>query len=85
MAGYARRETVREGEIGVYRAWSRCVQRAFLCGLDPLTGDNYDYRRNWIERLLEYLAGVFCFLIGQKRDTRTSVATPRSHGSKTHI
>ena len=64
MAGCARREIVREGEIGVYHTWSRCVQRAFLCGQDPLTGHNYDYRRNWIERLLEYQAGVFAVDVG---------------------
>ena len=64
MAGYARSEVVREGEIGVYHAWSRCVQRAFLCGNDPLTGRNFDYRRDWIERLLEYQAGVFAVDVG---------------------
>ena len=40
------------------------MQRTFLCGRDPLTGHNYDYRRDWIERLLEYQAGVFAVDIG---------------------
>src|SRR3989304_386736 len=52
MAGCARNEIVREGEIGVYHTWSRCVQRAYLCGDDPLTGVNYDYRRQRIQSLL---------------------------------
>ena len=64
MAGCARNQIVREGEIGVYHTWSRCVQRAYLCGDDPLTGVNYDYRRPWIQSLLEYQAGVFAVDIG---------------------
>ena len=64
MAGCARNQIVREGEIGVYHTWSRCVQRAYLCGDDPLTGVNYDYRRSWIQDLLKYQAGVFAVNIG---------------------
>jgi hypothetical protein len=64
MPGCARREIVREGEIGVYHVWSRCVQRAFLCGRDPYTGEDYSYRREWIQRLFEYQAGVFAVDVG---------------------
>ena len=64
MPGYARKEIVREGEIGVYHTWSRCVQKAFLCGLDPETGIDFDYRRVWIKSLLEYLARVFAVDVG---------------------
>ncbi len=59
MPAHPRHHVVREGAIGVYHVWSRCVQRAFLCGFDPCTGRNFDYRRDWIERLLEFQAGVF--------------------------
>ena len=59
MAGCARCTVVREGEIGVYHCWSRCVQRAFLCGPDSYTGMDFSYRREWIEKLIEYQAGVF--------------------------
>jgi len=64
MPGHARRDIVREGEIGVYHTWSRCVQRAFLCGLDALTGENFEHRRTWIKTLLEYQASVFAIDVG---------------------
>lgn len=64
MPGYARKDIVRQGEIGVYHTWSRCVQRAFLCGEDPTTGRNYEHRRGWIKSLLKYLASVFAVDVG---------------------
>ena len=64
MPGYARKDIVREGEIGIYHTWSRCVQRAFLCGFDPLTGIDFDYRRDWIKSLLQYQASVFAVEVG---------------------
>ena len=64
MAGCARRDIVREGEIGVYHTWSRCVQRAFLCGYDEVTRTDFDYRREWIKKLLEYQASIFAVDIG---------------------
>jgi hypothetical protein len=64
MPGNARRDIVRLGEIGTYHCWSRCVQRAFLCGYDPATDTDFNYRRAWMEDLLEYLAGVFAVDVG---------------------
>lgn len=64
MAGHARKEIVRKGEIGTYHTWSRCVQRACLCGEDPVTGYNFEHRRVWIRTLLEYQASVFAVDVG---------------------
>jgi hypothetical protein len=64
MPANARKDIVREGEIGTYHCWSRCVQRAFLCGYDPVSERDFDYRRGWIEDLLAYLARVFAIDVG---------------------
>ena len=44
---------------GVYHCVQRVVRRAFLCGVDPLSGNSYDHRRTWIRDRLESLAGLF--------------------------
>jgi len=56
VPAYARKEIVCEGEVEVFHAYTRCVRRAFLCGEDPLTGNNYDHRKLWIEQRLEQLS-----------------------------
>jgi len=46
-------------EVGVDHCIQRVVRRAFLCGVDPLSGNSYDHRRAWIRDGLEDLAGLF--------------------------
>ncbi len=59
VMGYPRAMTVSSHEPGFYHCISRCVRRAWLCGEDPLTGRNFDHRRDWIERRLIDLAQSF--------------------------
>jgi REP element-mobilizing transposase RayT len=59
MARMPRKFVVEESEVGVYHCINRCVRRAFLCGTDPLTGNCFDHRRQWIQGRLEMLAGCF--------------------------
>ncbi len=63
MPSCPRKDIVAKGQVGVYHCWNRCVQRAFLCGNDPVTGENYNHRRDWIEQTEQILAGLFAIEI----------------------
>jgi hypothetical protein len=64
MPACARKEIVRQGEPGIYHVWSRCVRRAFLLGTDPLTGKDYNHRREWVIQRLKLLVASFAIDIG---------------------
>ncbi len=42
-----------------YHCVSRCVRRAFLCGVDALTGKSYEHRREWIVERIKALVEIF--------------------------
>jgi hypothetical protein len=63
MPSCPRSEIVHHQEVAVYHCWSRCVRRAFLCGQDPLTGKNFDHRRDWVTGGQQQLAALFAIEI----------------------
>jgi hypothetical protein len=46
-------------ETPYYHCVSRCVRRAFLCGIDSLTGKSYEHRRQWIVNRIKLLTDIF--------------------------
>ncbi len=53
---------------GFYHCISRCVRRAWLCGIDTYNGKSYEHRREWVElRLLElaeiFAVGVYAYAV----------------------
>lgn len=59
MARINRRMVLSETEIQVVHCSNRCVRRANLCGVDPVTGRNCEHRLQWIRDRLAFLAGVY--------------------------
>ena len=59
MPTYARGQIVVEDQVGVYHCIARCVRRAFLCGVDPYTGQDFSHRKDWILDRMRELAGLF--------------------------
>jgi REP element-mobilizing transposase RayT len=54
-----RSEQFSPDEVCIVHTVQRCVRRAFLAGLDELTGKDFSYRREWLRLRLESLASVF--------------------------
>lgn len=42
-----------------YHCVSRCVRRAFLCGVDHYSGKSYEHRRAWLEEKLLDTSSIF--------------------------
>ena len=59
-----RTEQFASNEIAIVR----CVRRAFLAGVDNVTGKDYGYRREWIRRRMEALSSAFGCEETVKRD-----------------
>jgi hypothetical protein len=54
-----RAEIFTHDEVCIVHCMQRCVRRAYLAGVDALSGRDYQYRREWIRQRMEKLASVF--------------------------
>ncbi|MCF6289202.1 MAG: transposase, partial [Proteobacteria bacterium] len=55
----ARKYLIAPEDTPYYHVMSRCVRRAFLCGVDKYSGNNYEHRRGLIVERVKFLASVF--------------------------
>ena len=44
----ARKYLISTEDTPYYHVMTRCVRRAFLCGIDKYSGNNYEHRREMI-------------------------------------
>ena len=59
MASYSRQSQVDLSVTPFYHCISRCVRRAFLCGKDGFSGQNFDHRKGWLLERLRVASEVF--------------------------
>ncbi len=59
MARQNRRDIFDPNEVGAFHAVQRTVRRAWLCGLDPVSGKSFEHRRTWIQDRLQELSASF--------------------------
>ena len=55
----ARSQIISLNNTPYYHCMARCVRRAFLCGEDELTGQNFDHRKQWLIDHFKFLSSVF--------------------------
>ncbi|MCP4295932.1 MAG: transposase [Proteobacteria bacterium] len=59
----SRKQQVSLENTAHYHCMARCVRRAFLCGTDSVTGQNFDHRKQWIVDRFHELASIFAIKI----------------------
>ena len=55
----ARKELIAIEDTPYYHCISRCVRRAYLCGEDFQSGQNFDHRKVWLVERIKFLSSVF--------------------------
>lgn len=55
----ARYQQISLQDTPYYHCISRCVRRAYLCGDDPVSGKNFDHRKQWLVTRIKQLAAHF--------------------------
>jgi hypothetical protein len=55
----ARKQLISLVDTAYYHCISLCVRRAYLCGKDKTTNQDYEHRRGWVEDKLLALSQVF--------------------------
>jgi hypothetical protein len=58
-----RGETIDPLTVGVCHLSCRCVRSTWLCGKDPVTGKDYEHRRQWVSDRLALQASLFAIEI----------------------
>lgn len=59
MSRVARSDAFDPLVVSTFHCYSRTVRRAFLCGVDPLSGCDYSHRKEWIQQRLQFVASCF--------------------------
>jgi len=55
----ARNEQISLDDTPFYHCYVRCIRRAYLCGEDHSTGENYDHRKQWLVSRLRFLSYIY--------------------------
>ena len=55
----ARKNLIDRENGGYHHVVTRCVRRAWICDVDPLTGRDYSHRKGWIEERMLSLCEAF--------------------------
>ncbi len=59
MPRLSRGEVIDPHQVTIVHAINRTVRRCFLMGEDPISGRNFDHRKQWIESFLQHFAAHF--------------------------
>ena len=59
MARVNRADQLDPEAVEIAHVFNRLVRRCLLMGDDPVTGNNYDHRKNWVEAMMEVQARYF--------------------------